>query len=140
MPRDVVMPTAGHRHIHDSVGFKEGVHYVAVNSSNLYSKVAWLIDNDDVAQELAQNAVDFFFSHATSEHILGYWKRLLATYADLQRFDVREFLRTDGLAPIKGYCTCLKPWETLSTLSYLSERWSASIWGHSVCNFCQESL
>lgn len=61
-------------------------HYVPVehNLSDLIDKVLWARENDELAQEIAENARAFALTHLMPEHILLYCYKVLVRYASLQ--------------------------------------------------------
>ena len=61
----------------------EGKHYlrVALDYSDLNSKISWAIDNDDEAKEIGLQARDFSKKHLRREDMECYLFRLLLEYA-----------------------------------------------------------
>ncbi len=64
------------------------VHYVPVENdmSDLVEKVLWARNNDEIAHEIAMNAMEFSETHLMPQHILLYCYHALRKYASLQKF------------------------------------------------------
>jgi hypothetical protein len=74
------------------------VHYVPIRSdfSNLIEMVEWALDNDDLALEIAQNAVAFVRQRLHLNRVQCYWARLLSRYSEIQ--DFKPSLPPDAVA------------------------------------------
>ena len=74
------------------------VHYVPIRSdfSNLIEMVEWALDNDDLALEIAQNAVAFVRERLHLNRVQCYWARLLSRYSAIQ--DFKPTLPPDAVA------------------------------------------
>merc|ERR1712032_1567541 len=69
-------------------GLVPWVHYVPVKKdfSDLASKVQWALDNDDMAEQIAETGFAFVRDRMRSEDVTEYFSKLLQTYANLQRW------------------------------------------------------
>ena len=66
-------------------------HYVPVQHdlSDLLEQVNWAKENDDRAEEMARNAVEFVRNHLVPEHIYCYMTRLLDVSRCVQKNLIR---------------------------------------------------
>lgn len=78
---------------------EEDKHYVAVNASNIVSKVRRLNANLDRAARIARNTAVWFDKHLHADFLQQYWWTLLTELAGLQGFE-------PSLEHLSKPCTC----------------------------------
>lgn len=58
---------------------KEGIHYIKVKKdlSDLFQKVRWCRENDDLCRQIAKNALDFYNTYLSKEALYDYMQKVL---------------------------------------------------------------
>ena len=70
---------------------KPWVHYVPIRGDlgDLLDKVAFLKENDHIAQEIANRGFEFIKNHLTNDLVAAYWKNLVVSYSRLLKYKVQ---------------------------------------------------
>ncbi|GIY31852.1 protein O-glucosyltransferase 1 [Caerostris extrusa] len=67
---------------------KPWIHYIPLSTdlSNVMELINFAVENEDIAQAIAQRGFDFIWNHLKMEDIICYWENLLINYSKLLKY------------------------------------------------------
>ncbi|GIY60215.1 protein O-glucosyltransferase 1 [Caerostris darwini] len=67
---------------------KPWIHYIPLSTdlSNVMELINFAVENEDIAQAIAQRGFDFIWNHLKMEDIVCYWENLLINYSKLLKY------------------------------------------------------